>query len=204
MAEVVARNLTTHCKVPLQKKKKFLGGDLSSKLKLLGVHVASFGNYFAGPDISQPLVYKDPFSGIYKKYVFSKDGKSLLGGMMVGDTSDYVKLHALMKSKRPLPMAPGELIVGVKSGAIEGADALPDEAQICSCHNVTKGAVRKLIREKKLKSIGEVKACSKAGTGLCCSLYFLLFKTFNIIRYLNWLSSLRSFVVQVAAAVYRK
>ncbi|RUP43599.1 hypothetical protein BC936DRAFT_136960 [Jimgerdemannia flammicorona] len=165
MAEVVARNLTTHRNQLASKKKKFTGGDLSSKLKLLGIHVASFGNYFAGPDISQPLVYNDPFGGVYKKYVFSKDGKHLLGGMMVGDTTDYAKLHALSKSKRPLPMPPGELIVGIKGGAVEGADSLPDEAQVCSCNNVTKGTIRKIIREKKLTSVGEVKSCSKAGTG---------------------------------------
>ena len=33
------------------------------------------------------------------RYIFSADGKYILGGMMVGDTSDYVKLLALVKKK---------------------------------------------------------------------------------------------------------
>jgi NAD(P)H-nitrite reductase large subunit len=65
MAEVVARNLTS---LHQSKRKlvKFKKADTSTKLKLLGVNVASFGDYFADDEISQPLVYRDPFSGIYK------------------------------------------------------------------------------------------------------------------------------------------
>jgi NAD(P)H-nitrite reductase large subunit len=124
MADVVANNLITGG------DKRFLGGDLSSKLKLLGVHVASFGDYFAKEDDTMHLVYTDPFGAVYKKLIFSMDGKYLLGGILVGDTDDYTKLHALMKSKKPLIAPPGELILGVKSGQAPGADDLPDEAQI--------------------------------------------------------------------------
>ena len=45
------------------------------------------------------LVYKDPFSATYKKYIFTEDGKYLLGGMMVGDVGDFVKLVAIVKKK---------------------------------------------------------------------------------------------------------
>lgn len=65
MAEVVARNLTSFHQIK-RKLVKFKKADTSTKLKLLGVNVASFGDYFADEEISQPLVYRDPFSGIYK------------------------------------------------------------------------------------------------------------------------------------------
>lgn len=45
------------------------------------------------------LVYNDPFSSTYKKYIFTADGKYLLGGMMIGDISDFVKLVAIVKKK---------------------------------------------------------------------------------------------------------
>jgi nitrite reductase (NAD(P)H) len=45
------------------------------------------------------LVYNDPFSSTYKKYIFTADGKYLLGGMMIGDVSDFVKLVAIVKKK---------------------------------------------------------------------------------------------------------
>jgi nitrite reductase (NAD(P)H) len=47
----------------------------------------------------QCLVYKDPFSSTYKKYIFTADGKYLLGGMMIGDVADYVKLVSIVKKK---------------------------------------------------------------------------------------------------------
>ena len=43
------------------------------------------------------LVYNDPLSSTYKKYIFTADGKHTLGGMMIGDVSDFVKLVAIVK-----------------------------------------------------------------------------------------------------------
>ncbi|KAF9969000.1 hypothetical protein BGZ73_008850 [Actinomortierella ambigua] len=174
MAEVIARNLTRdiHSKGlgKLHQPRKFTGADMSTKLKLLGVHVASFGDYFA--DVSddkeetQTLLYRDPFGAVYKKYIFTKDGKHLLGGMMVGDTADYGKLLSMSKSKKSLQIPPSELILGLKPGqGGQGATDLPDDTQICSCNNVTKGQIRNAIRTKNCGSIGEVKNCTKAGLG---------------------------------------
>ena len=36
-----------------------------------------------------PLVFEDPFAGVYKKLLFSPDGTRLLGGILVGDAADY-------------------------------------------------------------------------------------------------------------------
>ena len=63
---------------------RFAGADLSTKLKLMGVDVASFGKYEAGPDEATPLIVEDPFSGVYKKLLFSHDGKTPCGGRARG------------------------------------------------------------------------------------------------------------------------
>ncbi|KAF7187573.1 Nitrite reductase [NAD(P)H] [Pseudocercospora fuligena] len=197
MADVLAFNLT---QAKAHTPRKFKRPDLSTKLKLLGVEVASFGDFFAdrdGPkqlpvrrgakkDVTleqkdrvdsakaltdgpppppvKALTYKDPFQQIYKKYLFTMDGKYLLGGMMIGDTSDYVKLVPMVKNQKPLEIPPSELIVGKKSGD-DDADDLDDDTQICSCHNVIKGDVVKSVKDGTCKSIGDVKSCTKAGTG---------------------------------------
>jgi nitrite reductase (NAD(P)H) len=70
------------------------------------------------------LTYKDPFQQIYKKYLFTMDGKYLLGGMMIGDTKDYVKLVPMVKNQKVLEMPPSELIIGAAKGDDEGADDL--------------------------------------------------------------------------------
>ena len=48
MAEIVAANFSGE-------NRQFHGADLSTKLKLMGVDVASFGNYEAKPDQATPL-----------------------------------------------------------------------------------------------------------------------------------------------------
>lgn len=158
MAESVAINL-------MGGNRAFSGTDLSTKLKLMGVDVASFGDYEAPDDRATPLAFEDPFEGVYKKLFFSKDGKRLLGGILVGDATEYGTLSLLAKSQAPLPCKPHEFIVGQKGEASGGIDAMPDSAQVCSCNNVTKGQICQAIREQKLDSPAAVKACTKAGSG---------------------------------------
>ncbi|KXG49054.1 FAD-dependent pyridine nucleotide-disulfide oxidoreductase [Penicillium griseofulvum] len=186
MADVLAFNLTNPDKPP----RSFTRPDLSTKLKLLGVDVASFGDFFAdrdGPkflpgrrpptdsglaeDASREeppvkaLTYKDPFSGVYKKYLFTMDGKFLLGGMMIGDTKDYLKLNQMVKLQKELDVPPSQFILGAQNGGEENADDLDDSTQICSCHNVTKGDVVDNVKNGTCTTIAQVKSCTKAGTG---------------------------------------
>ena len=68
------------------------------------------------------------------RYIVTADGKYLLGGMMIGDVSDYTKLVAIVKKRKPLDQPPSQFIVGSKGDdGDDGAD-LDDDAQICSCH----------------------------------------------------------------------
>ena len=160
MAEVVAKNLCGE-------EAAFTSADCSTKLKLMGVDVASFGDYEAGPERAKPLTWEDPFDGIYKKLLFSHDGTSLLGGILIGDASEYGPLYIMAKSGESLPCRPHELILGKSGGAsaLGGVDTMPDTAQICSCNNVTKGTIRTSICEQQLTTVGQVKEATKAGTG---------------------------------------
>jgi len=157
MAEIVAANLAGE-------DRSFKGADLSTKLKLMGVDVASFGDYEAKPEAIRSLSFEDPFGGHYKKLLFSHDGQRLLGGILVGDASDYSNLLLLSKSDDVLPCAPGELIVGKKNGAAI-APKLSAETQVCSCNNVSHGALCEAIKEGGLTTLNAVKQCTRAGTG---------------------------------------
>jgi nitrite reductase (NAD(P)H) len=150
MADVLSFNLT---QAKAHTARKFKRPDLSTKLKLLGVDVASFGDFFADRDgpkdlpsrhgansITKPrangttegqppllvkaLSYRDPFQAVYKKYLFTPDGKYLLGGMMIGDTKDYVKLVATVKNQKPLDVPPSQFILGAKGGDEDDGDDL--------------------------------------------------------------------------------
>jgi len=160
MAEIVAANLAGD-------DRQFRGADLSTKLKLMGVDVASFGDYEAKAQPAVPLVSEDPFRGLYKKLNFNQDGTRLLGGILVGDASDYGTLLSQCRSGEPLPCPAGELMAfgGRPVSAAGGIAILPDSAQVCSCNNVSKAQICTAISERGLTTLAEVKACTKAGTG---------------------------------------
>jgi NAD(P)H-dependent nitrite reductase large subunit/NAD(P)H-dependent nitrite reductase small subunit len=171
MAEIAAANLVARA------PKTFNGADMSTKLKLMGVDVASFGDCFADETKARPITYEDPFKGTYKKLLFNLEGTRLLGGILVGDASDYGTLSMIAKSGKDLLMAPGELLLGEPSGASRRV-SLSDDAQICSCNNVSKSQICDSIRAKSLCSVDEVKAFTKAGTGCggCLPLVVDIFK----------------------------
>ncbi|KIJ61882.1 hypothetical protein HYDPIDRAFT_176844 [Hydnomerulius pinastri MD-312] len=138
-------------------------------------HTKRHGTAQDGP--IECLTYRDPFSFVYKKYIFSADGRYILGGMMVGDTSDYVKLVSLVKKKKAIEDPPSKFIVGSGGkGEEDGAD-LDDDTQICSCHNVTKAAIGACV-QGGIDNIGDLKAKTKVGTGCggCMPLVTNIFK----------------------------
>ncbi|MEU1088440.1 nitrite reductase large subunit NirB [Streptomyces sp. NPDC005892] len=136
----------------------FTGADLSTKLKLLGVDVASFGDAHGATEGCLDVVYADSRSGVYKKLVIGADG-TLLGGVLVGDADQYGMLRPMTGTV--LPVSPEQLVLPAGAGTpvVLGPSSLPDEAVICSCHNVTKGAICEHT------TLTEVKKCTKAGTG---------------------------------------
>ncbi|MGW4649333.1 nitrite reductase large subunit NirB [Kitasatospora sp. NPDC004289] len=149
-----------------QAAKEFTGADLSTKLKLLGVDVASFGDAFGTTPGALDVVYSDSRSGIYKKLVVTPEG-ALLGGILVGDAEAYSSLRPLAGTGNPLPVPAESLVLPAGLGAPVslGSSALPDDAVVCSCHNVTKGTVRGAVTDHRCTTVPEVKKCTKAGTG---------------------------------------
>lgn len=143
---------------------RFEGADLSAKLKLMGVDVASFGNPFADGDELHTVAYQDFVKGIYKKLIVSEDGKQLVGGMLVGDASEYGQLVHYARSGDPLPGSPESLIGIGEAPTAGGVAALPDAAQICSCNNVAKGDICSAVRNGN-GTLAALKACTNAGTG---------------------------------------
>jgi nitrite reductase (NADH) large subunit len=158
----------------------FDGADMSTKLKLLGTDVASFGQTDISQEASdQEITINDPHTGIYKKLIISEDGKVLKGGILVGDASAYGSLLQIYKNGTILPPEPIQLILPTSDGEPVGTSVidLPDTAQICSCENVSKGTICESI-ENGCTSVAELKACTKAGTGCggCVPLMTDLFK----------------------------
>ncbi|MEV5829673.1 nitrite reductase large subunit NirB [Spirillospora sp. NPDC052242] len=146
----------------------FEGADSSTKLKLMGVDVASFGDPFADRDGGAlGVTYTDPVAKVYKKIVVSDDARTLLGGVLVGDADSYAVLRAQVGGA--LPGTPDQVLFGGTEAA--GGD-LPGATVVCSCNNVTAETIRCAVTEQSLTDLGEVKSCTRAGTscGSCVPL----------------------------------
>ncbi|GAA3704787.1 nitrite reductase large subunit NirB [Zhihengliuella alba] len=146
----------------------FAGFDTATKLKLSGVDVASFGDAFAKAEGALEVVYADPARGVYQKVVVSDDARTLLGGIFVGDAAPYTSLRPLLG--RELPAEPGAYLSAAGGGAAPETE-LPDDATLCSCNNVTAGAIRDAVGgcgtcegSEPVRELAGLKTCTRAGT----------------------------------------
>ena len=164
-AEVVADRL-------LGGAAEFGEADMSTKLKLLGVDVASFGDAMGVTPDCLEVVVNDAVNQTYAKLVLSDDAATLLGGILVGDVTAYGVLRPMVGEQ--LPGDPLAIIAprGSDSGDSGlGVGALPAAAQICSCNNVSKGDLTDAIANG-CTDVPALKSCTKAGTscGSCIPL----------------------------------
>jgi nitrite reductase (NADH) large subunit len=168
MARVAAKHIAG------QADAAFTGADLSTKLKLMGVDVASIGDAHGKTPGSRAYQYVNEHKQVYKKIVVSSDGKQLLGAVLVGDAAEYGTLLQMALNGIALPADPEFLILPASDGQARpglGVDALPDTAQICSCNDVSKGRICAAVGEGAC-TVAEIKACTKAGAtcGGCVAL----------------------------------
>ena len=162
MADIVSKQIVGEA------TQQFTGFDMSTKLKLIGVDVASFGDPFGEASGSVPIAFQDKRNGVYKRINISDDGKYLLGGILIGDASQYNIFHQMVVNKMLLPAQPESLIIGTPGksepeGA--GVKSLPDTAQICSCENVSKGDLVCQVTEHGATTVDDLKKKTKACTG---------------------------------------
>ncbi len=159
----MARTVVAHLS---DQQQAFTGADMSTKLKLMGVDVASIGDAHAKTPSALVYTYQDGRSEIYKRLVVSNDNKYLLGAVLVGDANGYSTLLQYCLSRIELPENPDSLILPPRSDQSVGLgpDALPDSAQICSCYAVSKGEVCAAIAGG-CNTVSALKTETKAGTG---------------------------------------
>lgn len=159
MARTAARHL-------LGSECGFAGADMSTKLKLMGVDVASIGDAHGATPGSRSYQFMDERKQVYRKIVVSSCGKYLLGGVLVGEASAYGALLQTMLNRIELPEAPEYLILPESGNAARpaiGVDKLPATAQVCSCNDVSKGALCEAVAAGAT-TIGALKSCTSAGT----------------------------------------
>ena len=146
----------------------------STRLKVSGVDLFSAGDYL-GDQTTEELILLDAQAGIYKKLVIYEN--KIIGIVLYGDTADASYYLKLLKEHTDITDLRAKLLYG-KSGLGDsghGGDdvnAMSDDEEVCGCNGVCKGDIVTAIKEQDLKTLSEVKSCTKAGAscGSCTGL----------------------------------
>ncbi|RWX55302.1 nitrite reductase large subunit NirB [Photobacterium chitinilyticum] len=166
MAKVVASQLCDEQESGSQRV--FTGADMSTKLKLLGVDVASIGDAHGNTPGAQSYTFNDEIEQVYKRLIVSQDGQKILGAVLVGEVDAYSNLLQMKLNDMPLPENPAVLLLPTVGedgvGNAMGVDALPDSAQICSCFDVTKADIKQAVAAG-CTDMANLKGSTKASTG---------------------------------------
>jgi nitrite reductase (NADH) large subunit len=145
----------------------FGGGDVATKLKLMGVDVASFGDAFCDSAGAEAITFSDAVANVYKRLVVADAGRRVVGGVFVGDTTGYQSLVQMARGDLPTAEHLAQLIVAPVAGEATtalGVGGLAPTAAVCSCNNVSKGAICAAIARDGLADVGGIKAVTRAGT----------------------------------------
>jgi nitrite reductase (NADH) large subunit len=146
---------------------RFEGADMSTKLKLMGVDVASLGDAHATTPGARVCSFVDEQRQIYKKLVISADGTRLLGGILVGEADNYASLLQMMQNAERLPERPEQLMLPAlateRAPIGAGVSALPASTQICSCNGVSKGELCGAV-DAGCTTLAQLKASTRAGS----------------------------------------
>src|SRR5688572_7200238 len=142
----------------------YCGSKLGTKLKVMGVELASMGVTKPGSDDDEVVVYREPSHGIYKKLIVR--GGQIAGAILLGDIEAAGTLMQMFVGNLPVPARRADLLFGSPTGvSLLKASDLPDNAQICNCNGVSKKQIVEAIEIKGCQTVSKIGACTRAGSG---------------------------------------
>lgn len=162
---------------------RYEGSITSTKLKVTGVDLFSAGD-FTGNDSTEDLVMQDAGAGVYKKLVLANN--RVIGAVMYGDTMDGTWYFQLMRDGTDITDMRARLLYGQAHLGDSGHGdiktrvmAMSDSTEICGCNGVRKGVIVQAIGAKKLFTLEDVRAHTKASSscGSCTGLVEALLAT---------------------------
>ncbi len=145
---------------------KYRGSKLATKLKVMGVELASMGVTGAKEDADEEIIFSEPKRGVYKKLIVRDD--ILIGAMLLGDTGKASALIQAFDRGTPLPEDRAAILFNmgkeVSRSVAETMLEMPDDTRICNCNAVSKGAIKKCVASGK-RSLKMVMESTRAGMG---------------------------------------
>ena len=141
----------------------YQGSKLATKLKVMGVELASMGITEPKDEHDEVIQFAEPRRGTYKKLIV-RDGR-LVGGILMGEISKAAYLMQAFDRDSPLPEERLALLfdLGAASPAPSPIE-MPDDARICNCNGVSKGAIGAAVAAGN-REAGAVMTATRAGLG---------------------------------------
>ncbi len=155
---------------------RYEGSVTSSKLKVTGIDLFSAGD-FTGNEYTDELVFQDASRGVYRKLVVQDN--RIKGAVMYGDTLDGSWYFDLMRDETDISDMRENILFGQAhlgdsghGGEESRVAAMADDTEICGCNGVSKGDIVRAINDKKLFTLEDVRAHTKASSscGSCTGL----------------------------------
>jgi nitrite reductase (NADH) large subunit len=145
-------------------KAEYRGSKLGTKLKVMGVELASMGETKPSLPDDEVVVYREPSRGVYKKLIVREN--VIAGAILLGETDMAGVLMQMFLSNSAVSARRADLLFGSATGApVLSVFDLPDHAQICNCNGVSKGQIKEAIQIGKCHSVSKVGGCTRAGLG---------------------------------------
>ena len=141
----------------------FEGWKPAAKLKVMGVDVFSAGEFLETPG-TDVVRYEDQGSGVYKKLLVREN--RLVGCVLVGDSSDSNRYMDWLRTNADLVVRRRNLLFPepLEDHGTSIAE-IPDSETVCGCMGVTKGRVIQAIHEQGIRTMAQLKECTRASTG---------------------------------------
>lgn len=145
----------------------YSGSRLITRLKAMGLDVAAMGETAPQPEDSadglEVLTFADPVRHVYKKVVV-RDGV-VTGAILLGDLATAGTVTQAFDRATPLPAERLHLLFAGLGGStpVDAAD-LADDAVVCTCNQVTAGAVR-ACAATGCRTVPDVASATRATTG---------------------------------------
>lgn len=146
----------------LNRDAAYHGSKLATKLKVMGVDVASMGRVDPENELDEVVSFSEPKRGVYKKLIIRED--RLIGAILMGDTGKAAYLMQAFDRNTPLPDERAALLFDIGSPAVQSVGDMPDDTQICNCNGVSKGAIRACVLAGK-RSPKAVMEATRGGMG---------------------------------------
>ncbi|MDB4975172.1 MAG: nitrite reductase large subunit [Myxococcaceae bacterium] len=158
MAKVLADHITDK-----DRTSAYYGSKLATKLKVMGVELASMGITEPSEPHDEVVQFSEPTKGRYKKLII-RNGR-LVGAIMMGDLEKVGFLMQAFDKNTALPDERLSLLFDLGGPSKKVTyDEMPADTQVCNCNGVTKAAIGASVASGQ-RTMKSVMMATRAGAG---------------------------------------